>query len=210
MPSENPIPGSCGALINKWKEKFGKRMYCTQAAGWGTEHAGSGRCKLHGGMSTGKKKSLKYLMKLVEKKERKLIEMFRELPEEERWSLENVLAIHHIVLGEVLKTKKYDLVLRLGEAIQRILETLKKDKYGSEVKVQVQVIVFFVEKVIDIFNDCVELKTVTERRNAFIRGLESALSEYSNSIIEKGRTEGRSEMLDGTFRELDTFKVSRN
>ena len=26
---------------------------CKQAAGWGTQHAGEGRCKLHGGLSTG-------------------------------------------------------------------------------------------------------------------------------------------------------------
>lgn len=27
--------------------------YCTQRAGWGTDHPGTGRCKLHGGSSTG-------------------------------------------------------------------------------------------------------------------------------------------------------------
>lgn len=26
---------------------------CQQKAGWGTEHVGTGRCKLHGGKSTG-------------------------------------------------------------------------------------------------------------------------------------------------------------
>lgn len=35
--------GKCGA-----KKKQGPG-HCTQAAGWGTDHAGTGRCKLHGG-----------------------------------------------------------------------------------------------------------------------------------------------------------------
>jgi hypothetical protein len=38
----------CGA-----KRKSGGK--CNQAAGWGTDHPGSGKCKLHGGASTGPK-----------------------------------------------------------------------------------------------------------------------------------------------------------
>lgn len=40
--------GRCGA-------KTRKGTPCLQKAGWGTNHVGSGRCKLHGGKSTGPK-----------------------------------------------------------------------------------------------------------------------------------------------------------
>jgi hypothetical protein len=41
-------PGKCGA-----KNRSGNP--CRRPAGWGTDHPGSGRCKLHGGLSTGPK-----------------------------------------------------------------------------------------------------------------------------------------------------------
>lgn len=45
---------------------------CQQPAGWGTDHVGSGRCKLHGGKSTGRpithgRYSLNHRAKLAEK-----------------------------------------------------------------------------------------------------------------------------------------------
>lgn len=45
---KKPIP-KCGA-----KKKNGPGT-CGRTAGWGTKHVGSGRCKLHGGSSTGPK-----------------------------------------------------------------------------------------------------------------------------------------------------------
>ena len=39
--------GLCGARLKQAREDG--RQSCTQAAGWGTDHVGVGRCKLHGG-----------------------------------------------------------------------------------------------------------------------------------------------------------------
>lgn len=46
------IKNICGA-------KTRKGTPCQQVAGWGTDHVGSGRCKLHGGKSTGPKDKTK-------------------------------------------------------------------------------------------------------------------------------------------------------
>jgi hypothetical protein len=43
MAGSVPRPVTCGA-----RKKQGEGV-CTQAAGWGTDHPGEGRCKLHGG-----------------------------------------------------------------------------------------------------------------------------------------------------------------
>lgn len=50
----NPVPTPpthllCGA------KKHNSEDTCARPAGWGTEHAGTGRCKLHGGCNTGPK-----------------------------------------------------------------------------------------------------------------------------------------------------------
>jgi hypothetical protein len=46
MPQIGPDKPLCGA--KKRQPEPGKE-YCTFLAGWGTDHAGIGRCKLHGG-----------------------------------------------------------------------------------------------------------------------------------------------------------------
>lgn len=45
---DGPLCGDFGG------RKRGTDDPCTQAAGWGTDHAGTGRCKLHGGANTGR------------------------------------------------------------------------------------------------------------------------------------------------------------
>ena len=63
---------------------------CQQKAGWGTVHVGTGRCKLHGGASTGapkgNKNALKHGRYTKEAKEerrqiRELLRLFREMVE---------------------------------------------------------------------------------------------------------------------------------
>ena len=45
MDSEEPgLDGKCGA-----RKRDGSGGHCTQIAGWGTDHVGQGRCRLHGG-----------------------------------------------------------------------------------------------------------------------------------------------------------------
>lgn len=70
MPSEKPQEGKCGALITKWEKKYGKKMYCTRPAGMGTTHKGTGKCKFHGGSSTGPhglKRAQKTILQLYKK-----------------------------------------------------------------------------------------------------------------------------------------------
>src|SRR5690554_6337356 len=46
--------GICGARAKQTGQP------CKQKAGWGTDHVGTGRCKLHGGCSPGAPKGNKY------------------------------------------------------------------------------------------------------------------------------------------------------
>lgn len=46
---DGQVPGKCNA------RKRGSSGYCGQTAGWGTDHAGIGHCKLHGGNTIGQR-----------------------------------------------------------------------------------------------------------------------------------------------------------
>lgn len=50
MPNPNPTPRKKGGPYCGAKKKQGPGT-CTQAPGWGTDHPGAGKCKLHGGSS---------------------------------------------------------------------------------------------------------------------------------------------------------------
>jgi hypothetical protein len=43
-PEQPGLDGKCGA-----RKRDGSGEHCTQTAGWGTDHVGTGKCRLHGG-----------------------------------------------------------------------------------------------------------------------------------------------------------------
>lgn len=51
MPNEQPVDGKCNALVMNHMARFGKPMYCSNHAGFRTDHAGTGKCFRHGGCS---------------------------------------------------------------------------------------------------------------------------------------------------------------
>lgn len=50
MPSEEPLDDKCGARVKQTPEDMDE-AYCEHPAGFRTDHAGDGRCYLHGGAS---------------------------------------------------------------------------------------------------------------------------------------------------------------
>ena len=48
MPPKKEADTTCNARV--------ETGYCSHQAGWGTNHVGTGRCKVHGGLSTGRPK----------------------------------------------------------------------------------------------------------------------------------------------------------
>ena len=108
----------CGA-------KSRKGTPCGQAAGWGTDHPGSGRCKLHGGASTGPKteegkrkaaeNSLKhgaYSDKLLNEQEKEIYDLLWENTIG-KFDLDRDNALHMAVLNRACIT--YIKLLRLDE-----------------------------------------------------------------------------------------------
>ena len=61
--------------IIKYVSQNKKRTPCLRPAGWGTDHTGEGKCKLHGGKSTGPRDKTK----LKENKNAKLMDSFQNI-----------------------------------------------------------------------------------------------------------------------------------
>jgi hypothetical protein len=65
--SPTPEEGNCGGMLHvKGDDDPRRGRFCTRPAGWGTTHAGIGKCKLHGG---GAPNHIKHAEKIKVKKE---------------------------------------------------------------------------------------------------------------------------------------------
>jgi hypothetical protein len=179
MPSEEPLAGRCGSLITKWREKFGKKMYCTNHAGKGTNHKGTGKCAFHGGKSEGPKNGLAYLEKNIRKTQRRLISLYLGMPEEDQLTLAESLAIGKIALAKVFSDlkKNYDekwisLIPKLMESVRKTSESIHERKYGDKLVVNVTVLNLFVTTVISELKQCNKIEDADERWAAFADALE--------------------------------------
>lgn len=104
---------------------------CTQPAGWGTNHVGSGHCKLHGGASTGRpithgRYSVKHRSSLEEK-----VQQFLHDPAPGDLNAELALIrallqdyLNRFVEGQPMSVKEIqpvlDMVERIGTMVERI------------------------------------------------------------------------------------------
>jgi len=174
MASKKPIEGKCGACIHLWRQKFGREMYCTLSAGWGTEHPGKGKCRFHGGCSTGPKSSFVYIQKqLLKEKEQQLLAEYNALPEEEKLNLEPAIAIAYFMLARCVEGGEKGLGYApqyLGKLAQ-LVKTHHERKHGQQIKIKVEIIDLIIHKIVQTFNEVNELDTPDERRQRFAERL---------------------------------------
>ena len=140
MPSKKPEKGKCGAKIQKSIKKHGEQMYCSKPAGFGTDHNGRGRCKYHGGASTGPNgltRTTKELKKLLTDEEK---EQYRQLPDSLKYDLDEELLTIRNVLKEYQNKKAEELIkdsksiavlVKAVDVIRKTVETAHKLKYGE-------------------------------------------------------------------------------
>lgn len=161
MPSETPLPGTCGEFGGTARhsiEKYGKIMYCTNKAGKGTDHKGTGRCRNHGGCSKGRPSIKTSIQKIKRQLVPEELEEFSELDPAEQLDL--TLELHagkklFVDIRDQLKNipldsenlSVYDMLLRVGKYNKDLIDTLYKTKYMGLSKVQIQVFHNFVKLV---------------------------------------------------------------
>jgi len=174
MASLKSLPGKCGSLITKWRKKYGQRRYCVLPAGWGTEHPGVGRCKLHGGCCTGPKSSFGYISKqLLKEREKVLLAEYKTLSEEEKLNLEPAIAIAYFMLARCVDDAEKGLGYApqyLGKLAQ-LVKTHHERKHGQQIKIKVEIINLIIHKIVQTFNEVNELNDPSERRQRFAERL---------------------------------------
>uniref|UniRef100_A0A6M3IR30 Uncharacterized protein n=1 Tax=viral metagenome TaxID=1070528 RepID=A0A6M3IR30_9ZZZZ len=134
--------------------------YCRKSAGWGTDHVGSGRCKLHGGCSTGPKSgTLRYSdfvpTDLIEKYEEFALESDKDIK-----CLNDEIALLRAKIAVVEsknKDEKYDKqILMYMEEMRRLVETKQKVEEGIKHKIDISVVHSVVDDVIKIIDRRIE------------------------------------------------------
>jgi len=208
MPSDKPEQGRCGAKIPKSTQKYGKEMYCTRTPGYGTDHKGRGKCKFHGGLSTGRN-SPKRLLRDLKKSFEPYLRGFTELSEIEKWDLDlelfaNKLMLqkllnHQIESDEIPDEKIVRAIAAASEAIRKNIETQYQMRYEGIAKFQISIIKAMISIIIndlmsldeDIFRD-------KEKRERSI--MQILYSSFRRALYENepsAEHEGRQNEVDG-------------
>lgn len=164
FPKKDSDKQYCNGKVHK------QERYCHRPAGWGTDHVGRGRCKLHGGCSTGPKSGqLRYSdyvpSALADKYEEFAVEDsidIKSLNNEIALLRSKVLYFEGLNKSEVTEEKALTdpiaranndkMIVGLVESIRRLVETKSKVEEGTKAKVTVDVIMKMVDSIINIID----------------------------------------------------------
>lgn len=148
-----------------------QERYCQRPAGWGTDHKGSGRCKLHGGCSTGPKTGQLRYSDYVPENLVELYEVFSSETDKDIKSLNDEIAMLRARIA-VLASKNIDIKDEKGkitdfegrydgtivgyvEALRRLIESKQKIEEGIKSHITVDVVVRAVQSFIQIVDKTV-------------------------------------------------------
>lgn len=192
MPSDKPEQGKCGAKIPKSIQKYGKQMYCTRTPGYGTDHKGRGKCKFHGGLSTGRN-SPKRLLRDLKKSFEPYLQGFTELSEVEKWDLDLELFANKLVVQKLLNDQiKNDsppdekivrAIAVATDAIRKNVAAQYQLRYEGMAKFQISVIKTMVSIILeDLMNLDEDIFQDKEKRHRSI--MQILYSSFRRAIYE--------------------------
>lgn len=155
MPPKKDPTDVCNA-------RRGTGEYCTRPSGWGTEHAGEGRCKFHGGMSTGRPKKS---FSAAEYLNADIVRTFENISDEDPQALTNldneinvIRANFYDYLKNPAKDKTGKVIPTDVDILQKFVNTLvklvelkaKTEGKINQQKIPTQIIVYYVNKVTNV------------------------------------------------------------
>jgi len=139
-----------------------QEKYCELPAGWGTDHPGTGRCKLHGGCSTGPKSGeLRYSdavpTDVVEQYEKFALEGDVDIK-----SLDNEIALMRakiIALERAnetatpfAKSSNDRMIVQMTDLVRRLVDTKQRVEEGRKSKITIEVVFKVIDVVIGIID----------------------------------------------------------
>lgn len=140
---------------------------CQQKAGWGTDHVGEGRCKLHGGMSKGVKKN-------NNAEKHGLFSKY--LPQETMDLVNNMESLNNIdILWDNIKIQ-YAAIIRS----QQIMYV--KDREDDDIHVIEKTVIGETPKKDEITVNKLQVITANERQSNFLQSQSRAMTTLSKMI----------------------------
>lgn len=155
--------------------------YCKRPAGWGTEHAGVGRCKLHGGCTTG---PLSGKLRYSNFIPTDLVQKYEELAVEDNIdikSLNDEIALTRSMIANSSEHNKDGKnnkeICLMEELVRRLVETKQKVEEGVKSKITVEIVSRIVDDIIKIIDSRIQdndlkRKIATDMRRLDVYGLE--------------------------------------
>jgi len=133
----------CGA-------KTKKGTPCQLSAGWGTPHVGSGRCKLHGGLSTGPRNGPGTYRTRIDSTYQEIYDAFRN--SDDLKSLNDEIALVKTLIVEKLDQDKRDPadVVKLVERLSRITKRKVEIEEGLRVYVHLDQLTLVINQVVQV------------------------------------------------------------
>ena len=172
--------------------------YCRKEAGWGTDHLGKGRCKLHGGSSTGPHSGKLLYSDFVPAKVVELYENFTVMSPQEIKSLNNEIAIIRSKIaflerkGDEVQQRNeqkrkvglqpeekfedediYDRnIVGMIELLRRCVETKQKVEEEIKSKVTIEIVLNFTNEIIKIIDELINDKVLKVQLAQRMRGIQ--------------------------------------
>lgn len=145
-----PATTTCNGKIHR------QNRSCKKSAGWGTDHLGTGRCKLHGGCSTGAKSgTLRYSDCIPAS----VIEKYEEFSQESDDDIKSLNDEIALVRAKITRAEEINNEGRLDIQICAMVELVRKlteSKQKIEVGIKSHVTIEVVYKIVDSFIGIVE------------------------------------------------------
>lgn len=125
--------------------------YCGQTAGWGTDHPGTGRCKWHGGASTGPKNGPGIYRTKMGPEYQQIYDRFRE--DDDLQSLDDEVALVKTLVYEAIERGgegRPESVTGLVERLSRILKRKVEMEEGLNYYIHIEGLNVVVNQVVQI------------------------------------------------------------
>lgn len=146
--STQPV-GANGKLLCGARARTAGGRPCRRPAGWGTDHPGSGRCKFHGGLSTGPKNGPGLYRTKLTPELQAIYDKFLTDPNLKRLD-EEVALVKSLIVQAMENKYQPGEITELVERLSRVVKRKVEIEEGLKLHVHVDQINFVVNQVVQV------------------------------------------------------------
>lgn len=164
-----PVSASGKLLCGARARTAGGRP-CQRPAGWGTDHPGSGRCKFHGGLSTGPKNGPGLYRTKLTPELQVIYDKFLTDPNLKRLD-EEVALVKALIVQAIDNKYQPGELTELVERLSRVVKRKEEIEEGLKLHIHVDQINFVVNQVVQVIERHVNDPTLRSAIASDLRGI---------------------------------------